>query len=92
MRTISEQDWSEFFESVSCLEQTLRKDPAGVYSQMDFKTRDLYRKEIENLAMATGRGENQLAELTLDLAREANSNKYPSLKKIGNSVPPVRFR
>ncbi len=85
LRTISEQNWSEFFESVSYLEQTLRKDPAGIYAQMDFKTRDLYRKEIEVLAMATGRGENELAELTLDLARTAGTNKLPSNNPIENS-------
>ncbi|HZU87232.1 MAG TPA: glucoamylase family protein, partial [Anaerolineaceae bacterium] len=68
LRTIAEQDWSDFFESVSCLEQTLRGDPAGIYPQMDFKTRDLYRKEIETLSFATERDECELAEIALDLA------------------------
>ncbi len=68
LKTISEEDWSDFFESVSCLEQTLRKDPAEIYPLMDFKTRDLYRKEIEKLSLATGRDENDLAETTLNLA------------------------
>ncbi len=68
LRTISDQDWSDFFESVSRLERTLRKDPAGLYSRMDFKTRDKYRKEIEALSLATGRGENELAEIMLSLA------------------------
>ncbi|MHC1771298.1 MAG: hypothetical protein AB9907_06075 [Flexilinea sp.] len=68
LRTISEQDWSDFFESVSCLEQTLRKDPSGIYPLMDFKTRDLYRKEIEELSFVSGRDENELAGITLNLA------------------------
>ncbi|MDR3576035.1 MAG: glucoamylase family protein [Anaerolineaceae bacterium] len=68
LRTISEQNWSDFFESVSRLEQTLRGDPAGIYAQMDFKTRDLYRKKIEMLSFATGREENELAEMTVRLA------------------------
>ena len=75
LRTISEQNWSDFFESVSCLERTLREDPAGIYPQMDFKTRDLYRKEIETLSFATGRDENELAEITLDLARSTVSDR-----------------
>ena len=79
LRTISEQDWSDFFESVSCLERTLRKDPAGIYPQMDFKTRDLYRKEIEKLSFATGRDENELAEITLKLARSSESDPPDSL-------------
>ncbi len=73
LRTITEQDWSNFFESVSCLEQTLRGDPAGIYSKMDFKTRDLYRKEIEKLSFVTGRDECELAEITLSLARSTEA-------------------
>jgi cyclic beta-1,2-glucan synthetase len=71
LRTISEQNWSDFFESVSCLERTLREDPAGVYPRMDFKTRDMYRKEIETLSFATGRDENELGEIAINLARAA---------------------
>ena len=74
LRTISEQSWSDFFESVSRLEQTLRRDPAGIYSRMDFKTRDLYRKEIETLSFATGRDEIEVAEIALNLARHSLSD------------------
>jgi cyclic beta-1,2-glucan synthetase len=81
LRAISEQDWSDFFESVSCLERTLREDPAGVYPRMDFKTRDLYRKEIEALSFATGRDENELAEITLSLARSAVSDRPAVLQE-----------
>jgi cyclic beta-1,2-glucan synthetase len=73
LRTISEQNWNDFFESVSCPERTLREDPAGIYKLMDFKTRDLYRKEIERLSFASGRKEDELAEITLDLAREGST-------------------
>ncbi|HEX7568367.1 MAG TPA: glucoamylase family protein, partial [Anaerolineaceae bacterium] len=72
LRGISEQNWNEFFESVSRLERILREDPSGIYPLMDFKTRDLYRKEIESLSFATGREENELAEITLDLARKSS--------------------
>ncbi|NTU74663.1 MAG: hypothetical protein HGA86_00895, partial [Anaerolineaceae bacterium] len=74
LRTISEQNWSDFFESVCKLEHTLQRDPAGIYAQMDFKTRDLYRKEIEELSFATGRDENELAEITVNLAGATNSD------------------
>jgi cyclic beta-1,2-glucan synthetase len=71
LRTIAEQNWNDFFESVSFLERTLQKDPAGIYPMMDFKTRDMYRKEIELLSFASGREENELAQITLDLANES---------------------
>jgi cyclic beta-1,2-glucan synthetase len=79
-RTISEQNWNDFFEAVSSLEQTLREDPAGIYPLMDFKTRDLYRKEIESLSFASGQEENELAKITLDLARESSTGETESAR------------
>ncbi len=81
LRTIAEQNWSDFFESVCSLERILRDDPAGIYSQMDFKTRDLYRKEIEALSFATGIEENELAEMVISLARSNCSDSRAELKK-----------
>ena len=75
LRAISEQNWNDFFESVSHLELTLRKDPSGIYPQMDFKTRDLYRQKIEKLAKLSGRSEIELAELTIKLANQTNSGQ-----------------
>jgi cyclic beta-1,2-glucan synthetase len=75
LRTISEQNWNDYFESVSCVEKTLREDPAGVYPLMDFKTRDLYRKEIETLSFASNREETELAQIVLDLANKNGSSK-----------------
>jgi len=78
LRTISEQNWNDFFEASSSLERTLRKDPAGIYPLMDFTTRDLYRKEIESLSFKSGQEENELAKSTLDLARESKVGKPDS--------------
>ena len=56
LRLISTFDWSEFFESVSLVEQVLQRDPAGVYGRMDFRSRDRYRHAVEELAAPTGEG------------------------------------
>jgi len=90
LRTISEQNWSDFFESVSCVERMLRGDPAGIYSQMTFKTRDLYRKEIETLSFATGRDENELAEIVLNLAHAAISD-CPAVSQEGAATGYTTF-
>ena len=68
LRAILVAEWKETFESISLVEKTLRREPAGVYSRMDFKTRDLYRGEIEKLAALTGKQESQLALELLELA------------------------
>ena len=44
MRLLSTLDWKDFFETVSLIDPELAKDPAGVYSRMDFATRDRYRE------------------------------------------------
>lgn len=75
LRTIDSQDWDQFFESVSLVEQVLRRDPSDVYAQMDFDTRDRYRKVVEELAWASGSREGEIAEEAIRLAKEALSGK-----------------
>jgi cyclic beta-1,2-glucan synthetase len=70
LRTISDQDWNEYFESISRVERILREDPAEIYPQMDFKTRDLYRKKIEELSEGSSQNENLLADMVVEMARE----------------------
>ncbi|RNC63154.1 MAG: N,N'-diacetylchitobiose phosphorylase [Candidatus Dichloromethanomonas elyunquensis] len=50
IKMINSQSWSEFFEGVSLVQQILQGDPAGIFSKMDFESRDQYRHTIENLA------------------------------------------
>jgi cyclic beta-1,2-glucan synthetase len=71
LRLISTFDWSEFFESVSLVEQILQRDPAGVYSRMDFRSRDRYRHAVEELAVPTGEGQLLLALKSVERARQS---------------------
>ncbi len=48
MRLISDLEWSDFFESVSLVDEVLRA--GSDFAQMDFATRNLYRSSIEELA------------------------------------------
>ncbi len=68
LRYQSKIDWREFVEDISVVEQTLRKDPTGVYSKMDFQTRDHYRHRIETIAKASSLLEDQVAQIAIDLA------------------------
>lgn len=69
LRLISSFDWSEFFESVSLVEHVLHRDPAGVYSRMDFRSRDRYRHAVEELAEPTGDGQLRVALKSVERAR-----------------------
>ncbi|MGD2050287.1 MAG: cellobiose phosphorylase, partial [Chloroflexota bacterium] len=70
LRVIANQDWKDFFESVSLVEQKLAEDPTAIYWRMDFDTRDRYRKEIEKLAKSTPHNELDIARATIQLARQ----------------------
>jgi cyclic beta-1,2-glucan synthetase len=67
------QDWEALFEELSQVEQTLRRDPAGIYPHMDFDTRDRYRKRVETLAKETDKEELEIAQDAVGAARENRS-------------------
>ncbi|MGD8874102.1 MAG: glucoamylase family protein, partial [Gammaproteobacteria bacterium] len=50
LRFIGAMDWRDYVESLSVVEQTLRKDPMGMYASQDFATRDRYRHVVEDVA------------------------------------------
>ncbi len=70
IRALAAIDWMEFVESLSISEAVLHRDPVGVYPQMDFRTRNHYRTQIEKLAKSSGRTEEDVADTVITLAAE----------------------
>lgn len=82
LRMLSVQDWKDFFESTSLVEQVLRHDPAGLYEFMDFETRDSYRKTVEEISLYDSFDELQVARQAVSLAQKAlDHEKYSSKDK-----------
>ena len=71
LRLLSETNWADFVETISVVEQTLRLDPAAIYSRMHFDTRDHYRHVIEILARDSHFSELEVANRVLLLSQEA---------------------
>ena len=71
LRLCSTLDWRQFFEGVSLVERVLQRDPAGVYSRMDFQSRDRYRQAVEELAEPTGEAQSRVALRAVESARQA---------------------
>ena len=71
LRQLALLDWRGIFERLSRVERLLRFDPSGVYSKMDFDTRDRYRRTIEELARGSGQAEDQVAQRTIELATQS---------------------
>lgn len=61
--------WADFVDGTSLVEATLKTDPAGVYGQMDFQTRDSYRKSVERIAEGSDSSETEIARLAVKLSR-----------------------
>jgi cyclic beta-1,2-glucan synthetase len=70
LRFLATMDWREFVETTSIVEQTLSEDIGGVYSKMDFSTRDHYRHVVEKIAKNSTVSEHAVARIAIDLARE----------------------
>ncbi len=75
LRFLSGLDWREFVETMSGVDHALRRDPADIYSQMDFSTRDRYRHAVETIASEANTEELAVAEAAIRLAQEAASGK-----------------
>ena len=73
LRHLSAIDWHAFVERLSMVEQQLAQDPAGIYTEMDFATRDHYRHVVERLARSTAMSEMEVAAAALQLARSTAS-------------------
>ncbi len=73
LKYISTFDWSEIFESISIVEQTLRQDPDGTYPLMDFSSRNYYRRQIEKMARQYKISELHIVREAVELARSAKA-------------------
>jgi len=78
LRFLGAMDWREFVERMSVVEQTLREDPRGTYSKMDFATRDRYRHVVEKIAKSGRIPEREVAIKAIRLARESAAHEDES--------------
>ena len=68
LRFLNANNWRRFVSEQSLVEKTLSGDPAGVYSQMDFATRDRYRHVVEEIARRSHFSEYDVARTVVHLA------------------------
>ncbi len=73
MRLIADLEWSDFFESVSLVDEALRA--GSDFARMDFATRNLYRSGIEELARGSKLSELEIARAALAAARDGSPRR-----------------
>ena len=71
LRFLESTNWKQFVESMSIVEQILKKDPGGVYCKMDFITRDSYRHIIEKIAKRSLQSEKEIAQTAIKLTQDS---------------------
>jgi cyclic beta-1,2-glucan synthetase len=73
LRLCTTIDWREYVEGVSLVDNVLRRDPSGVYSRMDFLSRDRQRRAVEELAEPAAESQIRVALKAVETARQALS-------------------
>lgn len=70
IKEIQRINFLEIFESINGVEILLKQDPAGVYENMDYKTKEYYRGKIKEIAKRTKISELYITKKVLELAQQ----------------------
>ena len=71
LRSLGTANWASIIEASIVFDSTLRQDPAGAYSSMDFESREYYRKRVSLIASHCDCTESDVARAALSLSQEA---------------------
>ncbi|MEO7393826.1 MAG: cyclic beta 1-2 glucan synthetase, partial [Chitinophagaceae bacterium] len=83
LRFLNSTDWRDFVEQLSVVEKILREDINGIYSKMDFHTRDNYRHVIERIAKNSNFEEEKIASMAIDFTKDNKDKKNPRTLHVG---------
>ena len=75
IREISRINFLMLFEKINGVEEILKKDPAKIYSKMDYKTKSKYRNTIKEISKKTKISENYISNKVLELCKNKKDKK-----------------
>ena len=81
LRFLSVHDWPQFVANQSLVEQTLNRDPSGIYGLMDFQTRNRYRHAVEAIAKRSNVSEFDVAFRAIQLSENEPIGNLNSRKR-----------
>ena len=70
IKDIQRINFTTIFEQINGVEEILKKDPAKVYSDMTYKTKEYYRNKIKELSIKTKISEIYITTKALELANK----------------------
>ncbi|MCI9365103.1 MAG: hypothetical protein HFJ54_00215 [Clostridia bacterium] len=68
IHSLQRMNFLEIFENINGVEEILKKDPSGIYENMDYKTKEYYRNKIKEIAKKTKISEIYIAKKVVSLA------------------------
>ena len=71
LRAVNDAEWTVLIEPLIVLDEALWQDPARAYAEMDFESREVYRRRIAFVARHSDCTECGVAQKALELARKA---------------------
>lgn len=74
IREVEALNWKECFEKLSITHEILKKDPADIYVNMDYASRDYYRHRVEIISRQIKVPESYVAKAAVKCASEAETN------------------
>jgi cellobiose phosphorylase len=84
LRFLAVNDWRTFVADQSLVEQTLSRDPSGIFAGMDFATRDRYRHAVEAIARRSRFSEYDVAQRAVQLSQaEQTAAANPRAHHVG---------
>ena len=89
IKEIQRLNFLEMFEKINGVEDLLKQDPAGIYEQMDYKTKEYYRMKIKEIANKTKISEIYITKKILELAKdkeEGSKESHIGYYIIGNGI------
>ncbi len=83
IKNIQRINFTDIFEEINGVENILKQDPAGVYENMDHKTKDYYRNVIKELSKKSKISEIYITTKILELAKKNYEDKNIKKSHIG---------
>ena len=73
IKKIQRINFLEIFEKINGVEEILNRDQAGIYENMEYKTKEYYRNIIKEIARKTNMSEIYIAKKTIELCNQADA-------------------
>ena len=81
IHALQRMNFDEVFENINGANEILKRDPAGVYENMDYKTKEYYRNSLKEISTKAKISEIYVARKVLELAKSGEDTEDGDIKR-----------